>query len=824
MKKLFLALVFMTNLSNAAELKIHYNRLGNTDNWNMWVWNEEDKQQGFQVLPEGRDDFGLLFKLDLKGKNLEDKIIGLLPRRGQWEVKDSPERYLKDKKVKDIYLLEGDTEIYFAPPEISTKITGVWLDSNSLIRIAFSRPVPADYVSGLNISLKSQDKVYVVISVNGIKEGLSNAYLLNFAGGTLSYKQALAGDYKLLSSLSGELPVDIGSIVYEPSLVWKGKLGAFTENDKTIIRVFAPKASNVFVKILDMTTGKEYLEPMHYKESGVWEKVFSSDISGKYYRLSTIQNGRHYEGLDPYAKCVSNDDGYALIGTEKTQVSTSPVFDLSEAILYEVHLRDLTVDKNSGAEHKGKYLGAAQHGTHHPSYSDITTGLEHIAELGANVVHILPFQDFQNNDNFSSYNWGYMPVNFNSPEGSYATEQKGFARVKEAKQMISAFHEKGIKVVMDVVYNHTAENRSEIHNFNAMSMDYYYRINPDGSYSNGSGCGNEFNTEAPMARKFIIDSLLHWVREYKVDGFRFDLMGLIDLEAVDEIIAALKAEKPDIIIYGEPWAGGKTPTIGVSKGAQSGKGYAVFGDNFRDALKGSVFNDREKGYVQAGVNRDKVMRGIRGSVEDFASSPMEAINYVSCHDNHTLWDRINRSANVSDEEKIKMDKLANAIVLTSQGIPFIHAGEEFLRTKKGEHNSYNLPDEINMLDWSRKKQYIDVFRYYKDLIALRKAHQAFRMKTSDEVLNNLKFFDELGIRTPNQGIGYILHGSAVGDVWESIVVLINPSRKTETFNLPNGIWTKVFDEHGFYKTSYTELKSSAKIPPLSLVILKSAGR
>ena len=823
MIKLFLGFLFMANIASAAEINIHYNRLGTTDNWNLWVWNEEQKQPGFEVKPSGHDDFGMLFKVDAKTKGLEKRRIGILPRRGQWEAKDNPERYFTEEGKTDIYIMEGDPEVYFSVPEISTKAINAWLDKDAAVRAVFSRPLPADYVRSLNISLKEDNKNWKVSSLfpaASAASGASSAWIFRFDGWKPKNEKAVEGKYIMCAGELGELPVNLGTAVYSDEFNYSGQLGAILENGKTIIRVFAPKASAVSVKLLDEASGNVSFDKMSKKDKGVWEKEYSADLSGKYYRIYTIQNGKTYEGLDPYAQCVTNDDGYAYIGKENTYVSESPSFDWSESVIYEVHLRDLTISENSGADYKGRYLGAAQSGTRHPKYPEITTGLDHIAELGVNVVHIMPFQDFQNNDNFASYNWGYMPVNFNSPEGSYSTDPIGPARVSEAKKMIDAFHKKGIKVVMDVVYNHTAENRSEIHNFNAMSMDYYYRLNPDGSYSNGSGCGNEFNTEAPMARKFMIDSLLHWMRDYKVDGFRFDLMGLIDLGAVDEMVTALRKENPNVIIYGEPWTGGTTPTTGVSKGTQRSKGYAVFNDNMRDAIKGSVFNDREKGYVQAGLNREKVIRGIKGSIDDFADSPMETLNYVSCHDNHTLWDRIDRSADASMAEKIKMDKLANALVLTSQGIPFIHAGEEFLRTKKGEHNSYNLPDEINLLDWSRKHDYISVFQYYKDLITLRKTHKAFRMKAAYEIRNNLKFYEDIGIKTPGEGIAYVINGAAAGDSWQNIAVLINPSKKSAKFALPEGKWQMAFDENGFYKGDYKSLKGSLKVPPLSLIILK----
>ncbi|OGS23772.1 MAG: type I pullulanase, partial [Elusimicrobia bacterium RIFCSPHIGHO2_02_FULL_61_10] len=532
-------------------------------------------------------------------------------------------------------------------------------------------------------------------------------------------------------------------------------------------------------------------------------------------------NCKIYEGLDPYARCVTGDGGKALVLKDETPVHPGPSFDASEAVVYEVHLRDLTMDKFSGVKNKGKYLGAAEAGTRHTSFPQVTTGLDHIAELGVNAVHILPFQDFENGDSTSAYNWGYMPVNFNSPEGSYASNPADASRVRETKLMIDAFHRKGLKVIMDVVYNHTAETRATTYNFNAVAQDYYYRLNADGSYSNGSGCGNEFRTEAPMARKFLLDSLLYWVREYKVDGFRFDLMGLIDTEAAAEIMRVLKQEKPDIFVYGEPWAAGATPVNGVKKGSQRSLGFAVFNDGFRDAIKGSVFSVSDLGYVQAAKNRDGVIRGIRGAVDDFADGPLETMNYVSCHDNNTLWDRIDLS--VKDEplrNKTAMDKLANALVFTSQGIPFLHAGEEFLRTKGGEDNSYNLPDEVNRLDWTRKKENLAVFSYYRDLITLRREHPAFRMKTAAEVRENLKFYEELGLKVAPPGIAYQLYGDKAGDAWRRIVVLVNPEKAPRKFALPAGNWLEAFDSVGLVKEPGPAVSGTFEVEPLSLSVLR----
>ena len=814
----------MTGTLNAAQtVTIHYSRLGGYDGWKLWVWNDSDKKPGFDLAATGKDAFGAIYTLDLQEARLSGKRTGLLPRRGEWAEKDSPDRFLEAAGPGEIYLLEGDGAVYTAPPEVSTRITGAWLDGAGTVRAGFNRPVDAAFLAGQDFYLASGEKITQATLGRTAKDApYSRTGLLSFniPDGRLNSAEVNAGKWELRSKDLQPTVLQLGDALYSKEFRTALPLGAVTEAGATVVRVFAPKATAAEALIFDAPDAKPQAYAMTGKGAGVWEKNFGQSLEGKYYRLRVRQGGTDYEGNDPYAACVTGDSGPALITRNEPPVEPGPAFDLSETVLYEVHLRDLTMDEFSGVKYKGKYLGAAQAGTTHPKYPGLKTGLDHIAELGVNAVHILPFQDFENGDSTTAYNWGYMPVNFNSPEGSYATSPADGSRVAEVKEMVDAFHRKGLKVIMDVVYNHTAETRSGVYNFNAMAMDYYYRVNPDGTYSNGSGCGNEFNTEAPMARRFMIDSLLYWVREYKVDGFRFDLMGLIDLGAVDALVKALRAEKPDIIIYGEPWTAGTTPTRGVSKGAQRSKGYSVFNDGLRDALKGSVFHIEDLGYVQAAKNREAVMRGIRGAVDEFTDGPLETLNYVSCHDNNTLWDRIDLS--VKDESytnKVKMDKLANAVVFTAQGIPFLHAGEEFLRTKGGEENSYNLPDSVNRLDWTRKKDNFEVFEFYRDLIALRKAHPAFRMKTAAAVRENLKFYDELGVKIEPPAIGYVLYGDKAGDSWSRIAVLINPLKKSAKLALPEGKWQVVFDGKGLRREPGRRTSGTVSVPGLTLLVL-----
>ena len=822
--RLFLlgASLMPVQLFGADKLVVHYSRLDkNYSGWNLWVWNDEEKKPGFELPPAGASAFGVFFELDLDASGLSGKRTGFLPRKGNWADKDAPDKILAAARQGEVYLLEGDGKVYPAPPLVSTAVTGAWLDGPGEVRVTFTRPLAADFLAAQDFSVVHGTEVFKPAAALPIGGTYSRAARLELGGFAPGPAALNAGEYKLHSAGFEPVALRLGGAVYGPDFYSPLELGMSSEKGRSVLRVFAPYAVKVEALVYDFPGAQPYVHQLGPKAGGIWERKFPGPLEGKFYRLRTEQNGKIYEGLDPYARCATGDGGKALVLKDETPVHPGPSFDASEAVVYEVHLRDLTMDKFSGVKNKGKYLGAAEAGTRHTSFPQVTTGLDHIAELGVNAVHILPFQDFENGDSTSAYNWGYMPVNFNSPEGSYASNPADASRVRETKLMIDAFHRKGLKVIMDVVYNHTAETRATTYNFNAVAQDYYYRLNADGSYSNGSGCGNEFRTEAPMARKFLLDSLLYWVREYKVDGFRFDLMGLIDTEAAAEIMRVLKQEKPDIFVYGEPWAAGATPVNGVKKGSQRSLGFAVFNDGFRDAIKGSVFSVSDLGYVQAAKNRDGVIRGIRGAVDDFADGPLETMNYVSCHDNNTLWDRIDLS--VKDEplrNKTAMDKLANALVFTSQGIPFLHAGEEFLRTKGGEDNSYNLPDEVNRLDWTRKKENLAVFSYYRDLITLRREHPAFRMKTAAEVRENLKFYEELGLKVAPPGIAYQLYGDKAGDAWRRIVVLVNPEKAPRKFALPAGNWLEAFDSVGLVKEPGPAVSGTFEVEPLSLSVLR----
>lgn len=540
------------------------------------------------------------------------------------------------------------------------------------------------------------------------------------------------------------------------------RLGFIYAPHETVFRVWSPLKEQINLLIYpnaDTPRRKSY--PMFKYEDGVHEVVIKEDLKGYYYTY--LVDGT-LEVTDPYSIASSlNSIRSAIIDLSESnpvgwEDQLIPVIDNPcDAIIYEVHIKDFTGHITSGAINRGKYLGFVEKDT---EYNNFSTGLSHLKDLGITHIHLMPVYDFLTvreeaeffyEDN--NYNWGYDAELYNVPEGSYATGPNNpINRIIELKSMIMDLHNEGFKVIVDVVYNHTF--RSKDSNFNVLVPNYYYRTLADGSFSNGSGCGNEIATKRPMVRKFIIDSLLYWVNEYKVDGFRFDLMALIDIDTMEEAIIQLRKVKPDILVYGEPWSGGistlphnKTTT----KGTQGNLSFAFFNDNFRDAIKGD--NDGvSTGFVQGNLDyKIAVETGITGSIyyDDghigFTMKPSETINYINSHDNLIITDKMQKVYPSMDNEGMKrLNKLAFSILLTSQGIPFIHAGNEFLRNKQGHHNTYNLPLSINGIDWSLKEKNFDYYKYFKDLILLRKKYKAFRLTDSKEIISKLKFMEYPG--------------------------------------------------------------------------------
>ncbi len=594
-------------------------------------------------------------------------------------------------------------------------------------------------------------------------------------------------------------------------------LGLTYSKRKSQFKVWSPAATEVTLHIYDAGRSGNRLSSHKMKKqaNGVWHSKLKGKKEGLYYTFQVhLGDSLLVETPDPYAVATGVSGQRAMIvdldktdpeGWENDQ--RPPLKSFSDIILYELHFRDISIAESSGIKNKGKFIGLAETDTKSPD--GLSTGLDHIKELGVTHVHLLPSYDFSSIEEatlfMNKYNWGYDPQNYNVPEGSYSTDPfDGRVRIKEFKQLIKTLHENGIRVIMDVVYNHTGRTEESV--FNRMVPYYYYRWN--GPYwSNASGCGNETASERPMMRKFMKESMKYWAEEYHIDGFRVDLMGIHDIETMNEVAKELREIDPTIFIYGEGWTAGNSPLEESKRAVKANTkqldGIAVFSDEFRDGAKGHVFKPNAKGFIDGeyglkesvkfgivgGVQHDQVDYGkVNYSKAPWANQPTQCINYVSCHDNHTLWDRLKLSnKGAPEKELLRINKLAQTLVFTSQGIPFMQAGEEFVRTKFGVENSFESPDDINQIDWNNKKKYADLFEYYKALVQMRKEHPAFKMGDAEAIRENIEFID-----FENENIlAYTINGEAVGDSWKRILLIFNGNKVGKRVDIPKGNWKTI---------------------------------
>ncbi|HAL83486.1 MAG TPA: type I pullulanase [Mucilaginibacter sp.] len=624
-------------------------------------------------------------------------------------------------------------------------------------------------------------------------------------------------------------------------------LGVCYSPSKTDFKVWAPKASQVTLRLYEAGDGGHATGAISMEKgvNGLWTTSINRDLKNKYYTFQVMQDGVWLsECPDIYAKAVGVNGKRGMVAD---MPSTNPenwendekpgLKSVNDIIIYELHIRDISISPNSGITQKGKYLGITETGTKNPDGEP--TGLDHIKQLGVTHVHLLPCFDFNSVDETKSgqYNWGYDPLNYNVPEGSYSSNPyDGNVRIKEFKKMVQTLHKNGLRVILDVVYNHTSDIKAS--NFSQFAPGYFYRHNPDGSYSNATGCSNEVASEMPMVRKFMIESVVYWAREYHLDGFRFDLMGVHDITTMNMISDTLHKIDPTIFIYGEGWTAGNSPMPealrAVKKNVSKLNKIAVFGDDFRDGLKGGWSDIKEKGFVSGNATMvESVKFGIVAATPNpqvndlavnyskapWAAEPYEAITYVSCHDDNTLFDRLKISnPGASEAGLIKMDKLAAATVLTSQGVSFLHAGAELLRTKQGIANSFVSPDSINQIDWSRKTRYKAVFEYYKGLITLRKNHPAFRMPSTQMIVADLRFL-ETGVTGL---IAYQVSNNANGDSWKNILVILNGNAAGKTFKIPAGNWVLAADENTINEKGIkTGITGTITIPATAAFVLYS---
>lgn len=608
-----------------------------------------------------------------------------------------------------------------------------------------------------------------------------------------------------------------------------GMTGATTQIDKK---------KQVEIHIYEDGQGGKAIKTIKMKASGEnrWEATVKGDLKGKFY---TFDIGKG-ETPGVFAKAVGvNGMRGAIVDMAETnpqgwENDQRPVIQSpADLVIYEMHWRDFSIDVSSGLKNKGKFLALTE-----------PKAIEHLKNLGVNAVHILPSFDYASVDETKldtpQYNWGYDPKNYNVPEGSYSTDPYNpVTRIKEFKQMVQALHKAGIRVILDVVYNHTFN--IDHSNFQLTYPDMYYRKTADGKYSDGSGCGNETASEKPLMREFMLESVKYWIDEYHIDGFRFDLMGVHDIETMQQIRAEVNKIDPSIYIYGEGWSAGScaypVDKLAMKANTQQLNGIGAFSDDMRDALRGP-FSDDHKGALLAGIpgEEESLKFGIVGGIahpqvdmtkvnydkKPWTNNPTEQISYVSCHDDMCLVDRLKASIpsltdkNIPEKERtaelIRIDQLAQTAVFTSQGVPFILSGEEMLRDKKGVHNSYNSPDSFNHLDWNNLQRYPQLFTYYKNLIQLRKNHPAFRLATGDKVRQHLEFLPAVNSKDVKQDclVGFLLKDLQGIDAWKTIVVIYNFNKEAKEMAIPEGNYTiaccnGAIDEAGLGEVSGKEV-------------------
>ena len=691
------------------------------------------------------------------------------------------------------------------------------------------------------------------------------AFTLTGPDGAMTITEVIAGEKNIYTIVTAEpidvtaaytltygedsrevrMPIWYSTADFEDQYTYTGDdLGATWTPEQTTFRVWAPTADAVTVMLYDNggETGLDIMLgsiPMTADVNGTWVAVVEGNLNGTYYTYSVEVDGEVREACDPYARTTGVNGKRAMVldldstdpvGWENDKIPHTSG-EITDAVIYELHVRDLSSDPSSGITQTGKFLGLLQTGT--TNSDGIPTGLDHIKNLGITHIHLLPSYDYASVDEMNpeaGFNWGYDPVNNNVPEGSYSTDPyHGEVRVKEFKQMVQGLHEAGIGVILDVVYNHVYDAESFC--FNNIVPGYFSRIDQEGNYSNGSVCGNDTASERSMVRKYIVDSVKCWADEYHLDGFRFDLLGLIDVQTVNEVIEEVHKTHPHVIFYAEGWNMGTQVTkedvvLATQANSRETPGMAYFSDMIRDAVRGSNSNASKTGYA-AGAG------GFASNVKDsflghptWAQNPSQVVNYVSCHDGLSLFDRLTMSTQDRTlEERVRMNNLAAAIVMTSQGTPFFQAGEEMLRSKplpEGgfDHNSYKSPDSINSIKWDNLSDpmYQDVVSYYTGLIAFRREHSALRMTTAQEVAEKITQLSGLDFNV----LGFHIAKDANGEQNE-LVVIFNPNAEATTVTLPEGSWEIHINGEDAGTRALATAEGTVEVAPISAMVLVLPG-
>ena len=799
-----LPMVALAEEAGGAVIKLHYHRPDeNYTDWSVWFWNAG--QEGTDIpFAEENGEMVATFPVDPGVTS-----VGFIVKLPNWAAKDVSEDQFIDVSayvsgtihvyvesgVKGYELVLGDDVVSGIKVKETVYKEGIGIRAAMTAAIDPAALTVMGPDGEVAIASRTDDGSNIYTLVPETELDLYASYTLVF----------MNEEYAIT------MPNIFSTSAFEAEFTYEGDdLGAVWSPEQTAFRVWAPTATAVKLNLY--TAGdpsvNDLIEQIEMipDVNGTWITTVEGDLNGTYYTYSVDVDGTTNEACDPYARTTGVNGKRAMVidldstdpeGWEDDYAPHAGL-DITDMVIYELHVRDLSVDENSGIQNKGKFLGLIEVGTTTPD--GIPTGLDHIKNLGITHIHLLPSYDYGSIDETSlednDFNWGYDPVNYNVPEGSYSTDPyNGEVRVKEFKQMVQGLHNNGISVIMDVVYNHVYSGTEFC--FNQIVPYYFSRVSDSGVFSAGSGCGNDTASERAMVRKYIVDSVKYWADEYHIDGFRWDLVGLIDTQTINEVMEEVHKTHPHVIFYGEGWTmstqmtkEGYTLTTQVN--SQEVPGFAFFSDTLRDAVKGDVFNNSKPGYVaNAG--------GYTGNIADcflgaptWCKSPTQTINYASCHDNMTLYDRITMSTPDSTvADRIRMNNLAAAIVMTSQGVPFIHAGEEMLRSKPLEdgsfdHNSYRSSDAVNNLKWAdlSKEEYQMVYEYYQGLIAFRRSHDALTMTTAEEVAEKITKLSDLEFNV----LGFHIAAGAQNEDNEFIVIF-NPRPEATTVELPEGEWT-----------------------------------
>ena len=842
---LTLALIAPVSISNPAQaagscptaqcahLIVHYKRNAPTNysDWGLWLW----AFKGAASLPASVVTPFSSSVLDNKGYALIDTQVpisagvtqlGLIPRmKSSWTKDVELDRLvnLDENHSAEIWIQQNDGYLYkndsFIMP---AEIWGASIESLRTIKIILSKAngtagpgfslsgtgapaiASAEKIKDLNNGASSSNKQWLLTTATDIPLGAQLTVTHTDADPARSF-----GSKTLVAAGVFTSPAFVDAYTYTGN-----DLGSTYSQAKTDFRVWAPTASDVsLVTYASASAGVETgtVTAMTKDVKGTWVASLSGDKNGLIYNYRVTVAGDTEEAVDPYARSVTLNGNRSVVLDMATTnpigwaTQAKPVFSgkATDAVMYELHVRDATKDPSSGvsAANRGKYLGLAQLGTSvKVGAKSGTTGLSYFKELGVTHIQLQPFYDFASggSEDSPSFNWGYDPKNYNAPEGQYSSDPSNpVLRVKELKTAIQAIHKAGLRVTMDVVYGHVASATEFSEQL--IVPGYWFRKDANGNLTNGSGCGNDVATERPMVRKFIVDSMAYWTREYKLDGFRIDQMGLWDVTTLNAVRAAVSVEEPKATIIGEGWSMG--PSIGVPQGTQSQllnmPGIGAFNDGIRNAVKGSPDGTSDGGYVNGnpGGTIGALKAGIIGHTSsDTVIVPWltldagQSVNYAEAHDNMTLFDKLFAVNNQTSRPVVaKQDRQIASLIFLAEGTPFIQAGQEFLRSKDGEPNSYNLDDSINSLKWTQRVTELTTVNYYKGLIALRKAHAGFRMNTPAAITANLKF-----LTAPGDVLAYSINGKAAGDTWSSIVVISNPSDSAAKVTLPSvGNWSVV---------------------------------